>query len=116
MKIKILKKKEVKAYLLLLWVEFDELLQEDDEEGYTDHADEANTHAGESAQVSLRVVVTVADGCHRHEAHPQRIEEVPEVLLIACKCVRLLTRLHDQSGDYTDNHHHEDQNFKRSCL
>ena len=36
------------AYLLLLGVELDELLEEDDEEGDTDHADETHAHARET--------------------------------------------------------------------
>jgi hypothetical protein len=68
------------AYLLLLGVEFDELLEEDDEEGDTDHAYETHTHSRETTQVGLRVIVAVAYGSHSHEAHPQGVDEVPKVL------------------------------------
>ena len=81
------------AYLLLLGVELDELLQEDDKEGDTDHAYEADAHAGETAQVSLRVVVTVADCGHRHKTHPQWVDEVTEVLGVIFESIRLLARL-----------------------
>lgn len=81
------------AYLLLLGVELDELLQEDDKEGDTDHAYEADAHAGETAQVSLRVVVTVANSGHRHKTHPQWVKEVTEVLGVVFESIRLLARL-----------------------
>lgn len=68
------------AYLLLLGIEFDELLEEDDEEGDTDHAYETHTHTRETTQVGFRVIVPVAYGSHSNETHPQGVDEVTEVL------------------------------------
>jgi hypothetical protein len=97
---------ECRAYLLFLWIELDELLEEDDEERDTDHAYEADTYARETAQVRLRVVVTVAHSCHRHETHPEGVHEVAEVLGVACESIRLLTRLYNKCSHDTHNHHH----------
>ena len=78
------------AYLLFLGVELDELLEEDHEEGDTDHAYEADAHASETTEVSLWVVVAVANCRHSHKTHPQGVEEVAEVLINVFVRIRLL--------------------------
>jgi hypothetical protein len=65
---------------LLFGIEFDELLQEDDEEGRTDHAHDADGHTGQPAQVRPRVEISIAHGSHGDKAHPEGVQEVAEIL------------------------------------
>ena len=61
------------AYLLLFGVEFDELLQEDDEERGANHSHDANCHTRQPAQVRPGVEISIAHGGHGDKAHPEGV-------------------------------------------
>ena len=87
-------------YLLLFWIELNELLQKYHKEGNADHTHDANRYNGKSAQVCPRIEVTIAYSGHGHKAHPEGIQEVAEVLLFVVRSdKRSLPRL-NHGGSY----------------
>lgn len=70
----------MRPYLLLSLIELDLLREKDDKKRNTDHATEAHDDSQSPAKVCPRVEVSVANGCHRHEAEPQWIHKVAVVL------------------------------------
>ena len=73
------------AYLLLFGVEFNELLQEDDEEGRANHAHDTDSHTRQPAQVRPGVEISIAHGGHGDKAHPEGVQEVAEILCLVIR-------------------------------